>query len=218
MLSHKVAMVCSRTSYVWAMTSRWAATPACSRSLLVMSPARLSAETTRFWRSGGKGLRHRLGRPVVSKKMPPMPGLAASTAPRIVGSSGTISAIRVGRDARSRARCSKLSRWDRTCLSMRTRFPSEWVSPCCKALKRPALPGTAMDMWRSSPKIRCHCFTLIRFLPRRPSKMASRRALLCSGSSRVRAIVSRIQPSRIFRVAQAPSPLRSFLTDVGSFR
>jgi hypothetical protein len=147
-----------------------------------------------------------------------MPALAASTAPSTEGCSGTSSARRVGRAATSLTKASNSSRWRRRCLVMRTRCLSARVRPSCKALKRPRLPAMPKDMKRSSPRYFCHCRMPTRFLLRSSSNMARRRAKRRSGSSRVPARESRIHPRISLRVAQEPSPRRSFFSDMGSLR
>jgi len=53
---------------------------------------------------------------------PPIPNLEASCGPRPIGWLGTISAMEVGWDTRSRARCSKSVSWSRISLVSVTRF------------------------------------------------------------------------------------------------
>lgn len=171
-LSLRVAMVFSRMSNSWAAMSAWATTPACSKSLLVMSPLGLSSDTSRCWMWRGYLARHSTGSWSSVKSTPPIPRPHASTAPRTEGLSLTISPSRVGRDCRLEASSSKSSRWFRICWVMRTRCLSECRSPSCKAEKRPELPGMARDINRSSPMVRCHALRLTRFLPRRPSKIS----------------------------------------------
>ena len=59
----RVAHVGSNSSE---MRETWASIPACSRSLLVMSPVGLSADTKRFWMLSGKGHRQTYPCPVWS--------------------------------------------------------------------------------------------------------------------------------------------------------
>lgn len=178
----------------------------------------LSSETTRSWMSCGNGWRHRIGGWPGQNRTPPIPALAASTAWRTVGSSGTSSAMRVGRRQRSCARRSKSSIWARMWRLMRTLPSPASLRPSWRAPNSPALPGIPTDIKRSSPSTFCHFLTLIRFFPRSMSKMSWRRCFLWSGSSRVPRMVSMIQPRMSFRVAHEPSPLRSFLTEAASLR
>ena len=81
MLLLRVASILSHKSNTVFMTSAWASTPACSRSLFMMSPVGLLVEMMRDWMSGGKGAcQSKLGWSSV-KRTPPMPDLAASTEP-----------------------------------------------------------------------------------------------------------------------------------------
>ena len=91
------------------MTAVWARRPACSRSLLVITPDGLSLDTRESWMSRGKGNLQRKASPWLSKYVPPMPALAASVVPKRVGSSGTISARCVGREDKSAANSLKVS-------------------------------------------------------------------------------------------------------------
>ena len=57
-LSVPVMKVAYRYSPLSAMSVDWPMMPQCSKSLLVMSPSKLSKETMRSWMSGGNGKRH----------------------------------------------------------------------------------------------------------------------------------------------------------------
>jgi hypothetical protein len=86
------------------------------------------------------------------------------------------------------------------------------------APKRPAEPGMAAAMKRSSPRTLCHFRVLMRRLSRRSSKMEDSRALRRSVSSRVPVAVSRIHPRTSLRWFQPPSPFASFFSEMASFR
>lgn len=101
---------------------------------------------------------------------------------------------------------------------MRTRCASANLSPSCMAPKRPAEPGIAAPMKRSSPNTRCHFLMLTRLLSRRSAKMSAILALRRSVSSRVPLLASRIHPNTSLRWFQPPSPLLSFFSDIASLR
>ncbi len=85
-LSQPLIKVAYRVSWVDDMRASWASNPVCSRSLLVMVPLGLSKDTSREETSGEKGCLQRKLSPSELKNTPPMPILAASVAPRRVGS------------------------------------------------------------------------------------------------------------------------------------
>jgi len=193
-------------------------TAACSRSLMVILPPGLSAVTT--WRASscGRGARQAVGRWSAVKKTPPSPVPQASVAPMTRGSSGMISPRRVGRRDRSFTKSSNVWRWDWRWRSTRTRDLVATRSPNCNALKRPALPGMPAAAKRSSPRTRCHLFTLTRLRCLSVPRRVRSRSWRCSGSSMVCLTVSTIQPRIVLRVVQAPSALRSFLMEIRSSR
>ena len=147
---------------------------------------------------------------------PPAPSPDASCAPTQSGCPGTISERLVGRAAILRPRDSKSSRASRTGWLIRTRFFSQWVRVCCRALNKPRPPGMASTMLRSSPMTRCHTRVLVRFFPRSDSNISRRRSTRCGGRVMVLLTVSMSHPSMTLVVAQQASPFLSFLTEVGS--
>ena len=103
-LSNKVPIVLSKILANWAMTSWCAMLPHNSRSLLLIVPLRLVEETSFDWTDFENSFLQRMGTMVpLSDRInaiSPIPGPAASHAPRRAWLLGTNSAIRVGRDAR----------------------------------------------------------------------------------------------------------------------
>jgi hypothetical protein len=217
-LSPKVAKVRRSTWTFCANTSWWARIPASSRSLLLIVPLRFVEETSLSETEASKRRRHTSGRQPGMNQTPPMPLPLASTAPMPEGSSVMISSIRVGRLWRSWANAAKSD----SCWRIGRVSRMRWVaSRCCKAVcsaeNNPREPGIARAMLRSSPSTRCHVSVDTRRCPASCVKMSRRRSARCGGRVTVRCSVSTIHPSKVFCVAHAPSPLRSFLTDAGSF-
>ena len=73
-------------------------------------------------------------------------------------------------------------------------------------------------MLRSSPRTLCQCEVATRFFPRTDSTIWCSRSCRCGGREMVMATVSMSHPSTTFCVSHLPSPLSSFLTEMGSRR
>jgi hypothetical protein len=100
----------------------------------------------------------------------------------------------------------------------RMRCLSACLSPNWRALNNPRPPGMAKTMERSSPRNLCHNLTPIRRFPRSSSKMSNNRVARRGGRVMVLSTVSMIHPKTSLIVDHEPSPLRSFLTEIGSSR
>jgi hypothetical protein len=85
--------------------------------------------------------------------------------------------------------------------------------------KSPRLPASAGVIDRSSPTTLCPVLVDTRDFERgSPCSSCSIHWSLRSVNFRVKLVVSMTQPSITFLVARFPSPLISFLTDIGWFR
>lgn len=210
----------------WTITSCWAIVPASSRSLLLMSPVGLAKVTRRCCTGRGKGARQSNGGPSGcvgssggKNKTPPMPGLAASTAPYTTGSPGMSSAIRLGRVARSAARTRKSCRKWWTGPRRRTLCVVSCRRASCMVLNKPRAPGMAVTMERSSPRMRCQALVAMRLrVGGTASRISLRRRTRCGGNCSVMAVVSTSQPRMTFWVLHVASPFVIFLPEAGSCR
>jgi hypothetical protein len=95
-----------------------------------------------------------------------------------------------------------------------------WLGILCMEEHRLKLPpGIASTMLRSSPSSCCHFRQEVQVWERgMEARMSWRRARRCGGSSTVRFTVLMVQPSMLFLVAHAASPLNSYLMEIGSLR
>ena len=171
-LSPLDSTVRSRTSNDEASASRWRSPPASSRSEFVMVPRGLASVTNCALMWSGQTCRQTRGdvgsQPIRGVKagpgnqMPPAPFPEASWCPVATGGRGTNSAIRVGRSAMLEAIHRKSSRASCTPLwrAMRPFDCSE--SAFCIVLKMCRAPGRAKDIERSSPRVSCQRFLLVR--------------------------------------------------------
>ena len=159
-LSQPVASV---VSWMLAMEDRTSAcriVAASSKSLIVIVPPGFSNVCNWDVMQSGKAQLQTVGGMkgvfldgrIGGSQTPPRPSPEASQVPWKAGLDGTISAMRVGRDARSVAYSSRSSSWSRTAAVI-------WMTPelcacdmaCCNWEKRPWEPGIPMAMLRSSP-------------------------------------------------------------------
>jgi hypothetical protein len=97
-LSDRVLIVCSRTSYLEARTSAWQTSAVCSKSELVSVPILLLLLMSWAEIVGEKGSHQSSGLSLGFGEIhvPPMPTPHASTIPKKVGDESTASAHRVG--------------------------------------------------------------------------------------------------------------------------
>mmetsp|Transcript_7717 Transcript_7717/g.19158 ORF Transcript_7717/g.19158 Transcript_7717/m.19158 type:complete len:219 (-) Transcript_7717:7368-8024(-) len=203
--------------------------PASSRSEFVIVPVGLSDDTRRRVIYSGHSMRHRTGTSAcqpfrgwsvsLGNHTPPAPFPEASWWPSAEGERGMSSAIRVGRDVRSRAIQRKSSRAWCTPLLRSTRVllfgeMAFWRRP--NMLRD---PGKAIAMERSSPRTVCHFFMLVRFWDfGMLSRISHSRSTRCGGKWIVMPTVSTIQPRTSLIVSQLQSPFRSFFRETGSRR
>ena len=158
---------------------------------------------------GGCALDGRTG----GSQTPPKPRWLASLAPTKDGGCGVISAMRVGRAARSVASSSRSWSWSTMggvkvmwlWLWARERATWSWE-------KRPRPPGRPMAMLRSCPRSCCHCRTVIGMCGalRISVSMVTSLVRRWGGSSMVCRMVSMSQPRTVFRVDQQASPFSVF--------
>ena len=92
------------------------------------------------------------------------------------------------------------------------------VKAACNWQNRPAPPGMAMTMLRSSPSNFCHSKRVAVCRWQNPLSKRSSSVFRCGGSSIVFLSVSTFQPRMVLKVVQQASPRDNFLVEMGSRR
>jgi|Transcript_3118 hypothetical protein len=190
-LSVLLNTVRSLTSKHWAIASRWSKPPASSKSEFETVPLGFSMVTSWSIMCCGHLSLHRTGwdlypslgtRCLAGNHTPPAPLPDASWWPSAAASSGTSSAMRVGRRFKSFNIHRKSARASCTPLLNVTLVLSLFESACCMWLNRCLAPGRASAIDRSSPSTLCHFFTLVRFCVMGIlDKISARRSARCCG-------------------------------------